>query len=225
MKIDLVIDCFGYGKVYERNGNNMTYAEAFAKIKKKLEKADVKGFDKDFAIQVTIADEDAAGTFYVAYIGGEFSVEPYDYRDNSVAIDITTADFIKLVEGKLTAEKAVADEKLFTFGDESVLGYITGIAKPATRKKAAEKKPAEKKAPAKKADAEKKEPAKKAAEKPAEEKKAPAKKVAEKPVEEKKASAKKTAEKPVEEKKAPAKKTTTKEAKAEEKAPAKKADK
>ena len=196
----------------------MTYADAFDKIKKKLAKADTKGFDKEFAIQVTISDEDAAGTFYVAYKGGEFSVEPYDYRDNSVAIDITTADFIKLVEGKLTAEKALDSGKLVAFGDSAALSYITGIVKPATRKKAdtAKKEPA-KKAPAKKAVKE---------DKPAE-KKAEAKKAVkeEKPAE-KKAEAKKAVkeEKPVE-KKTEAKKATKEEKPAEKKTAVKKADK
>lgn len=151
----------------ERKVESMTYAEAFSKIKKKLEKADTKALTQDFAIQVTIKDEDAAGTFYVADINGEFSVEPYDYRDNSVAIDVTVDDFIKLVTGKLTAEKALSSGKINAFGDAAALDFITGIVKPATRtrttatKRETAKKEAAKKETAKKETVKKEAPAKK----------------------------------------------------------------
>ena len=112
----------------------MTYAEAFSKIKKKLAKADTKGFDGDFAVQVTIKDEDAAGTFYCAFIDGEFSVEPYDYRDNSAAVDVTVADFIKLVEGKTTAQKLLDSGKLDIFGNIGALEMLGGTVKTAPRK-------------------------------------------------------------------------------------------
>lgn len=136
----------------------MTYADAFDKIKKKLAIADVSKLDSDFAIQVTITDEDAAGTFYVAYINGEFSVEPYDYRDNSVAIDISVDDFIKIVGGRLSLSKALADGRISAFGDAEVLNKIAAIAK-APAKKPAEKKEAK---PAAKKAAAKAEPKKKA---------------------------------------------------------------
>ena len=125
----------------------MTYADAFHKIKTKLSKADVSSLTEDFAIQVTIKDEDAAGTFYVAFIDGEFSVEPYDYRDNSVAIDITVDDFLKIVSGRLNKDKAYADGRIDAFGDFNAVGYICGIVKPVPRKTAAKK---ETKKPAKK---------------------------------------------------------------------------
>ena len=164
----------------------MTYAEAFSKIKKKLSKADTKGFDSDFAVQITIKDSDAAGTFYAAFIGGEFSVEPYDYRDNSVAVDVFTEDFIKLVEGKTTVEKLLDGGKLDVFGDISAFEKLAGIVKPAPRKSKKEAaKPAEKKAAKK---TEKKAEAKKEAPK-AEEVKSSAKTAVKK--EDKKAAAKK----------------------------------
>lgn len=134
----------------------MTYAEAFSKIKKKLIKADTKGFDGDFAVQVTLRDEDAAGTFYTAFIGGEFSVEPYDYRDNTVAIDIFTDDFIKVIEGKVTVEKLISGEKMMAFGDISAFEKLFGVVKPATRKKTSSKKETEKKETPKKSTASKK---------------------------------------------------------------------
>ena len=199
----------------------MTYAEAFSKIKKKLAKADTKGFDGDFAVQVTIKDEDAAGTFYCAFIGGEFSVEPYDYRDNSAAVDVTVADFIKLVEGKTTAQKLLDSGKLDIFGNIGALEMLGGTVKTAPRKKAVKKettkketakkettkKEAVKKETAKKEDVKKEAPAKKETPKAAE-KKADAKTA--KASSSKKADAKTAKEKPA---KATAKKTEKKAAK------------
>lgn len=193
----------------------MTYAEAFSKIKKKLAKADTKGFDGDFAVQVTIKDEDAAGTFYCAFIDGEFSVEPYDYRDNSAAVDVTVADFIKLVEGKTTAQKLLDSGKLDIFGNIGALEMLGGTVKTAPRKKAAKKETAKKETTKKEAvkketakkEAVKKETTKKEAPKAAE-KKADAKTA--KASSSKKADAKTAEEKPA---KATAKKTEKKAAK------------
>ncbi len=181
----------------------MTYAQAFDKIKKKLAKADTKGMDNNFAVQVTLADEDAAGTLYVAYIDGEFSVEPYDYRDNNVAIDIKAADFIKMAEGKLTKETATEKNLLKAFGDVDVLEKITGIIKPVTRKSAVKKETAKK-------ETAKKETAKKETVKKETVKKETAKKETVKKPAEKKEPAKKTTEKKEIEKKTETKKTETK---------------
>lgn len=144
----------------------MTYADAFHKIKAKLANVDTSSFEENFAIQVTIKDEDAAGTFYVAYIGGEFFVEPYDYRDNVAAIDITVDNFVKLVTGRIKAEKALEDGRIDCFGDKIAVTKLGGIVKAAKKaapkkaepavkketapKKVSAKKPVEKKTPAKK---------------------------------------------------------------------------
>ena len=143
----------------------MTYADAFDKIKKKLAKIDTSKMKGDYAIQVTITDEEAVGTFYVSYIGGEFSVEPYDYRDNSVAIDISVDNFIKVVTGKLAVQKAVADNKIMYFGDVEAIDNIFGIVKAPARKTTTKKAADTKKeaAPKKAADTKKTAAPKKAA--------------------------------------------------------------
>ncbi|MBR0277131.1 MAG: hypothetical protein IJQ50_01550, partial [Clostridia bacterium] len=71
----------------------MTFEEKFNELKKELIKADVKKFDNDFAIQITMNDDDCGGTFYAAYINKEYSVEPFDYFDNTASID-TSAEVI-----------------------------------------------------------------------------------------------------------------------------------
>ena len=48
----------------------MTFIEKYTKISKKLIKADVSKYTENFAIQITMDDEDCGGTFFVAYIDG-----------------------------------------------------------------------------------------------------------------------------------------------------------
>ena len=74
----------------------MNYINAFEKIKEKLNSADTKKFTRDFAIQVNLVNKDCAGAFYVANLGGVFSVEPYDYKDNSAMITLMMGDFTKV---------------------------------------------------------------------------------------------------------------------------------
>lgn len=180
----------------------MTFEQAFLKVKEKFDNADAKGV-ADFAIQVTLTDEDCGGTFYAEVKEGKLAVEPYDYYDNDVVLDITKAALLAVLAGRSSLDKAIAN------GTASVKGDASKIADwKATIKKTA---PA-KKAPAKKT----------AAKKPAAKKTATAKTAAKKPAA-KKTAAKKPAKTAAPAKKAEPAKTETKAAaaKAEVKAPAK----
>ena len=131
----------------------MTFAEKFQSLKVAFDKANTTKFDADFAVQLTMTDEDCGGTFYIEYKEGNYSVEPYDYVDNT-AVVIAPADAIaKLAKG-------VVAKDLIINGNEETIKTLAAALKPA-------KKPCAKKAPAKKAEVkeEVKEEAPKAAEK------------------------------------------------------------
>ena len=154
----------------------MTFTEKFQSLKVAFDKANTKKFDADFAVQLTMTDEDCGGTFYIEYKNGNYSVEPYDYYDNTATV-LAPADAI----AKLS--KGVVAKDLIIGGNEENIKALAASLKPAKKpaakktKKAEEKKEApkaaektvakttakkeEKKAPAKKACA-KKTPAKKA---------------------------------------------------------------
>ncbi|MBQ7572879.1 MAG: SCP2 sterol-binding domain-containing protein [Clostridia bacterium] len=150
----------------------MTFEKAFESVKKKFEKADAKNV-ADFALQITMTDEDCGGTLYAAVKDGVLAVEPYDYRDNNAVLDIAKADLLSLISGKLSLAKAV--EKGATLkGDATVIDSLKATLPKPAPKKAPAKKPAAKKetkkAEVKKAEvkkAEVKAPAKKAEAKPA----------------------------------------------------------
>ena len=141
----------------------MTFIAKFEAIKKKYANPDLSKLTESFAIQVNLTDEDCAGAFYIAYINGEFAVEPYDYHDHTAMI---TTD-AKTFEGFIGGKNEVSD--MTVEGNEE---HVKAIALVIEKKKAAPKKPAAKKStekkPAEKKPATKKAPAKKTAAKKAE---------------------------------------------------------
>lgn len=166
----------------------MNFEEKYTKLSKKLIKADITKYTENFAIQITMDDEDCGGTFFVAYVDGAFKVEPYDYVDNTVNINILSSTLEKLIDKKVTVDEAFEADAIVANGNaDHVVMLFEGFEKKVR------KAPAKKTAP----KAEKKEEPKK------EEKKPVAKKTVKKEepkVEPKKEEAKKPA----------AKKTTTK---------------
>lgn len=141
----------------------MTFEQAFLKIKEKFEKADAKGV-ADFAIQITLSDEDCGGTLYAAVKDGVLAVEPYDYRDNTTVINISKTALLAVLAGRMSLDKAVANGDASVSGDASKIADLKSTIKKAPAKKSAAKKTATKKTTAKKTAA-KKAPAKKSASK------------------------------------------------------------
>lgn len=146
---------------YERGELKMTFEQAFGKIKEKFVKADASKV-ADFAMQITLTDEDCGGTLYAAVKNGVLAVEPYDYRDNTSALNITKSALLAILAGRSSLDKAIASGDASINGDaENVAALKSTIKKAAPAKKTAAKAPA-KKAAAKtaKAPAAKKAPAK-----------------------------------------------------------------
>ena len=140
----------------------MTFEEKYAKLSKKLIKADITKYTENFAIQITMDDEDCGGTFFVAYIDGAFMVEPYDYVDNTVCVNVLAATLEKLIDKKVTVDEAFEADAIAANGNaDHVVMLFDGFEKKvrkAPAKKTEEK--AESKKTVKKTAA-KKEPAKK----------------------------------------------------------------
>ena len=146
----------------------MTFEKKFAEFKKELEKRNASELPTDLAMQVTMTDEDCGGIFYIANIGGNFAVEPYDYVDNTVNIAAAAATLKDLLAGKLDGPDAMFRGLIEVNGNTAHALAVLGMKKKAAAKKPAAKKTATKKAAAPKKAAEKKAAApKKAAEKKA----------------------------------------------------------
>lgn len=115
----------------------MTFEKKFTSLKTKFDKADTKKLPENFAIQLTMTDEDCGGTFYIANINGVFSVEPYDYKDNNAAVTGTAAVIAKISAGTVASELEI-------FGDAQVVADLAGAYKKPAVKSAAAKTTAKK---------------------------------------------------------------------------------
>lgn len=120
----------------------MTYEAAFKKLKEKFANVDSSKL-ADMAIQFTLSDEDCGGTFYAEVKNGALAVEPYDYKDNDAVVDVTRAALTKILDSKLTIEKAIEKGDLTVKGDlekiKSVADSIVAPVKKPTAKKTATK--------------------------------------------------------------------------------------
>lgn len=114
----------------------MTYQTAFKKLKEKFENVDVSKLN-DMAIQFTLSDEDCGGTFYAEAKDGKLSVEPYDYKDNDAVVDVTRAALTKILDGKLSVDKAIDDGNLTVKGDLEKIKNVADSIKKSEAPKAA----------------------------------------------------------------------------------------
>ena len=121
----------------------MNFAERYSEISEKLIKADTSKYSEDFAVQITMNDEDCGGIFFVAYIDGAYRVEPYDYVDNTANISLTADVLNKLVEKKITVEGAVYDGIMNVNGNLNhvIMLFDAFEEKPVSKKTAAKTTP------------------------------------------------------------------------------------
>lgn len=97
----------------------MTFIEKFEYLKKKYAlKADTSKLTDSFiAAQITMTDDDCAGTMYAAFINSTFSFEPYDYHDNTVAVIVSSALLEDCIKGKADPAKSYLDGELKAWGN------------------------------------------------------------------------------------------------------------
>ncbi|MDO5397487.1 MAG: SCP2 sterol-binding domain-containing protein [bacterium] len=118
----------------------MTYQTAFKKLKEKFENVDFAKLN-DMAIQFTLSDEDCGGTFYAEKKNDKLNVEPYDYKDNDAVVDVTRATLTKILDGKLSIDKAIENGELTVKGDlEKIKAVADAIKAPTKAEKTAEAK-------------------------------------------------------------------------------------
>lgn len=106
----------------------MTYQTAFNKLKEKFNNVDSSKLN-DMAIQFTLTNEDCGGTFYAQARNGVLNVEPYDYKDNDAVVDVTREALTKILDSKLTIEKAIENGDLTVKGDLAKIKAVTDAIK------------------------------------------------------------------------------------------------
>ena len=81
----------------------MTYEEIFTKSKERLLKAKTKDVKDFIAVQFNITGE-GHGSFYAIIFDGKMDVQPYDYKDNDISVNVPGEELVAALENK-TAEK------------------------------------------------------------------------------------------------------------------------
>ena len=104
----------------------MTFIEAFEKVKKYVKKDFVDY--KDCAIQVELTDEDAHGIMYICVKDKTVYVEPYDYVDNNVSIQLLSKDLIRILSCRLRVDTALKKELLKTNNNSEDICLLSVIA-------------------------------------------------------------------------------------------------
>ena len=124
----------------------MTYMEKFEYLKKTYgKKPDLSKLTEDFAAQITMTDDDCHGIFYVAYLNSVLAMEPYDYRDNTVAINVNSGLLEEILKGKKDPVEAYNNGELQAWGNLGhALMMIGALKKEPAKRKPAAKKAAEK---------------------------------------------------------------------------------
>lgn len=123
----------------------MTFAEKFEELKEKYGAVDENKLTEQFAVQVNMTDDDAEGTFYVAYMNGNFEIAPYDYRDHTAMITVSVENLEKILSKKASPVPLFLTGSLKVDGNvDHALKLVELMAKE--EKKAVKKAPVRKKA-------------------------------------------------------------------------------
>jgi len=94
-------------------------------LKEKTSGFDAGSYHGFLAIQVTL--KDLKKVLYVEVKDGNLSIEPYEYNDRHANIIISSANFIKLINGKLNKELAFVTGKLKIDGDIGKASELSGL--------------------------------------------------------------------------------------------------
>ena len=129
----------------------MTYEEIFERSKERLLKAKTKDVKEFIAVQFNIVGE-GHGSFYAVIFDGKMDVQPYDYKDNDISVNVSGEELVDALENKTA-------DKLGFYGNNKKIGVFKPVlatipkarrsaektaaksaSKPATVKKAPRKK-------------------------------------------------------------------------------------
>ncbi|MDO5560799.1 MAG: SCP-2 sterol transfer family protein [Oscillospiraceae bacterium] len=96
--------------------------EIVTQIREKLSKTDLSCLPEKLAVQFNLTGR-ISGIFYIEVLGGNLSVEPYEYIDKDGSVSITITNLKKLIAGKLPAD----DSKISVEGNEQKVRTILGL--------------------------------------------------------------------------------------------------
>ena len=104
-----------------------TLQSIISEIKEKTKGFDATNYHGFLAIQVTL--KDLGEVFYVEVKDGKLSVEPYSYNDRQANIIMSSAKFVKMINGKLNSVVAFTTGQMKIEGDVGKASELAGLFK------------------------------------------------------------------------------------------------
>jgi len=105
----------------------MTLENVVNEVREKASSYKEGSYEGFLAVQITLTDLEKA--FYVEVKEGKLTIEPYEYLDRQANLKITSANFIKMINGKLNSVVAFTTGKLQIDGDISKATEMANILK------------------------------------------------------------------------------------------------
>lgn len=110
----------------------MTFEQAYNAVKKKLANKNAKNVE-NFAIQITLTDEEFGGTLYAQVKDGILYVEPYDYKDNNAILNISKTALSNYLARRKSLNRVIS-EGAVVYGDYRVIEILRNLPEEAPKK-------------------------------------------------------------------------------------------
>ena len=105
----------------------MTLESVVKEVREKAAGYQEGSYNGFLAVQITLTDLNEA--FYVEVKDGKLTIEPHEYNDRQANLMVTSANFIKMINGKLNSVLAFTTGKLKIDGDISKATEMANLLK------------------------------------------------------------------------------------------------
>lgn len=106
----------------------MNKEEVVQELRERFKNSDTDNVEGILAMQVDLRDQDG-GTLYLEIKDKVLSIEPYEYYDRNVVINILSNDLLDIADKKLDPNEAISKEILSVDGDFSKALEIFSLSK------------------------------------------------------------------------------------------------
>ncbi len=107
----------------------MNKEEVVKELKERFKDSDASNVEGVVAAQVDLRDEEG-GTLYLEVKDKTLSIEPYEYYDRNVILNVSSSDLLEIVDKKLNPADAISKGILNAEGDLDKALEILNLYKP-----------------------------------------------------------------------------------------------
>ena len=112
----------------------MNKEEVVKELKERFKDSDASNVEGVVAAQVDLRDEEG-GTLYLEVKDKTLSIEPYEYYDRNVILNVSSSDLLEIVDKKLNPADAISKGILNAEGDLDKALEILDLSKPQIEEK------------------------------------------------------------------------------------------